>query len=51
MEDSLIIALRHSHRQALAGETVSMDEVERFMDDKIYELTHRVDSYSVAESV
>ena len=47
----MIIALRHSHRQALAGETVSMSDVERFMDEKIYELTHRVDTYSVAESV
>ena len=38
-EDGLILALKHSHEQALAGDTVTMDEVEQFMQDKIYELT------------
>ena len=48
--DALMSILRKSHEQALAGETYSMDYVERFMSDKLYELTHRMDTCCVAES-
>ena len=50
-DDGLILALKHSHEQALAGDTFTMEEVDQFMKEKIYELTHRVDTYSVAESL
>ena len=48
--EALKTILNRSHAQAMAGETVSMDEVERFMNDKEYELTHPVDACCVAES-
>ena len=48
---ALLNILRRSHEQALAGKTYSMDYVEHFMSDKLYELTHRMDTCSVAESV
>ena len=47
--DALIAILKKSHAQAMAGETMTMDEVEHFMNDKVYELTHPVDAYCVAE--
>ena len=47
--DALKTILTRSHAQAMAGQIVSMDEVERFMNDKVYELTHPVDAYCVAE--
>ena len=48
---ALMAILKKSHEQALAGQTFSMDYVEHFMSDKLYELTHRMDTCSVAESV
>ena len=42
--------LRKSHQEAIDGNTYSMDYVERFMNEKLYELTHRMDAYCVAES-
>ena len=48
---AMLNILRKSHEQALAGETYSMDYVERFMQDKLYELEHRMDSCCVAEPV
>ena len=47
--EALKTILNRSHEQAMAGQAVSMDEVERFMNDKVYELTHSVDAYCVAE--
>jgi hypothetical protein len=47
--EALKTILNRSHAQAMAGQAVSMDEVERFMNDKVYELTHPVDAYCVAE--
>ena len=51
VNESLIAILKKSHSQAMSGQTVSMDEVERFMNEKVYELTHQVDAYCAAESV
>ena len=47
--EALIAILKKSHAQAMAGQTVTMDEVEHFMSDKVYELTNPVDAYCVAE--
>lgn len=47
--EALKTILNQSHAQAMTGQTVSMDEVERFMNDKVYELTHPVDACCVAE--
>lgn len=49
--DALITLLQKSHVQAMAGDTVPMNEVESFMQNKIYELTHSVDTCCVAESL
>ena len=46
---ALIAILKKSHEQAMTGQVVSMDEVEHFMHNKIYELTHPVDAYCAAE--
>ena len=40
--EALKTILNLSHAQAMAGQTISMDEVERSMNDKVYELTHPV---------
>lgn len=39
--EALKTILTRSHAQAVSGQTVSMDEVERFMNDKEYELRVR----------
>ncbi len=51
VNDALKKILEKSHQQALAGDTLSMDAVERFMEEKIYELTHSMDTNCVAESL
>lgn len=48
---SLVAILKKSHAQAMAGQTVTMEEVAHFMNDKVYELTNPVDAYCVAESL
>ena len=50
-KEALMAILRKSHEQVLAGQTYSMDYVEHFMSDKLYELKHRMDTCSVAEPV
>ncbi len=40
VSDALIKILEKSQQQAIDGDTLSMDSVERFMEEKIYELTH-----------
>ena len=44
-----IAILKKSHAQAMEGQAVSMDEVEHYMDTRIYELTSPVDAHCVAE--
>ena len=44
VSDALIKILEKSHQQAIDGDTLSMDSVERFMEEKIYELTHSMDT-------
>lgn len=47
--EALVAILKKSHEQAMNGEAVKMDEAERFIQDKLYELTSPVDAYCVAE--
>ncbi len=47
--DALVAILKKSHAQAIAGQTVTMDEVNRFVQKKAYELTNPVDTCCVAE--
>ncbi|MBR5159122.1 MAG: hypothetical protein IKW84_06025 [Bacteroidaceae bacterium] len=49
--DALVAILKKSHAQAMAGQTVSMDEVKIFMKNKVDELTSKVDARCVAESI
>ena len=49
--EALVTLLKMSHQQALTGQTYSSAEVEQFMNNRIYELTHRMDACSVAEPV
>lgn len=37
VNDALIAILKKSHAQAMEGQAVSMDEVEHYMDTRIYE--------------
>ena len=49
--EALMAILKRSHEQALAGNTYSMDYVERFMSNKLYELANSMDPCCVAESI
>lgn len=49
--EALIAVLKKSHAQALAGETVSNDEIKIFMKNKVNELTGKVDACCVTESL
>ena len=49
VNDALIAILKKSHAQAMAGQTITMDEVEHFIHEKVYELTNPVDAYCAAE--
>jgi len=49
--EALIAILKKSHAQAMAGETVTMNQVKNFMKNKIDELTNPMDTYCVAESI
>ena len=50
-DESLCMLLRRSHEQALSGNTFTEDFVEQFMESKVYELTHQMDTTRVAEPV
>lgn len=50
-DDALVAILKKSHAQAMAGQTVSMDEVKKFMKNKVNELTGKVDACCVTESL
>ena len=49
INEALVAILKKSHEQAMNGKAVNMDEAERFIEDKVYELTSPVDAYCVAE--
>lgn len=48
-DEALVAILKKSHAQALAGQTISMEEVECYITNLEYELTHRMDAYCAAE--
>lgn len=48
-EDLLVKILQLSHRNAMAGKTYSHEEVERFLDQRFYELGSKVVGSCVAE--
>ena len=50
-KENLYTLLRRSHEQALSGNAFTEDFVEQFMDSKVYELTHQMDTTRVAEPV
>ena len=49
-DETMLAILTKSHAEGLAGKNSSMEDVERLMDQTIYELTHRMDTHSAAES-
>lgn len=48
-DETMIAILRKSHAEGLAGKNLSMDQVESLVNQKIYELTHRMDAICAAE--
>ena len=50
-KETLYTLLKRSHEQAISGNVFTEDFVEQFMDSKVYELTHQMDSTCVAEPV
>ena len=48
-EELLVKILQRSHQQVLAGRTYSQDEVERYLDQRLYELRNKVVGDCVAE--
>lgn len=48
-EDLLVRILQLSHRNVMAGKTFSHEEVERFLDQRFYELGNKVVGSCVAE--
>jgi len=49
-EDLLVKILKISHQNILAGKSYSQEEVERYLDERMYELTNKVVGTCVAES-
>lgn len=47
-DETMVAILKKSHAEGLAGKNHSMEEVEQLLDQRIYELTHRMDSYGDA---
>ena len=48
-DEAMAAIMMRSQSDALHGRMFSMDEMESFMNRKIDELTHRMDSYCAAE--
>lgn len=49
-DESLLALLEKSNSEVLEGQTITMDEVDLFMKNKVNELTNSVDAYCVAKS-
>lgn len=49
-EELLVKILKISHRQVVEGRTYTQEEVERFLDQRMYEFGSKVVGTSVAES-
>lgn len=48
-EDLLVKILKHSHEQIMSGKSYSQDEVERFLDQRLYEFRDKMVGTCVAE--
>ena len=49
-EERLVKILQLSHCQVMAGKSYSQEEVERYLDDRLYEFRNKMVGTSVAES-
>lgn len=49
-EDSLVKILKISHEQIRAGRSYSQEEVERYLDQRLYEFRDKMVGTCVAES-
>lgn len=49
--EALVAILKLSHAQAMAGQTMSSDDIKIFMKNKVDELTSKVDACCVSESI
>lgn len=49
-DEAMAAIIRRSQQDVAAGRVYSMKDVELFMNQKVYELTHRMDGNCVAES-
>ncbi|MBQ3632137.1 MAG: hypothetical protein II949_13015 [Prevotella sp.] len=48
-DEAMAAIMRKSQSDVEAGRIYSMDDMEAFMNSKVYELTHRMDSHCAAE--
>lgn len=48
-EELLVKILKHSHEQIMSGKSYSQDEVERFLDQRLYEFRDKMVGTCVAE--
>ena len=48
-DEAMAAIMRRSQSDVMAGRVYSMDDMEAFMNRKVYELTHRMDRYCAAE--
>lgn len=48
-DEAMTAIMRKSQSDVEAGRVYSMDEMEAFMNRKVYELTHRMDGHCAAE--
>ena len=46
-DEAMAAIMRKSQNDVEAGRVYSMDEMEAFMNRKVYELTHRMDGHSL----
>lgn len=51
VNEDLVAILKKSHTQAMAGQTVAMEKVESFINEKVYELTNSMDTYHQEHSL
>ena len=49
-DKTMVAIIKKSHAEGLAGKNYSMEQVESIVNQRIYELTHRMDAVCAAES-
>ena len=50
-DESLLALLEKSNSEVLEGRTITMDEVDLFMKNKVNELTNSMDAYCIAKPI